>query len=102
MDASGKPATKHDMFRFITGSIDHFSGNWVRQSDKSPVTCTSRSHDTLQCVWGSGPQEYRITGTRITWKKKKEIWGTLNNGKDIITWTTGSAWLKQGNNLKVT
>ena len=108
MDASGKPATKHDMFRFITGSPEHFLGNWVRQSDNSTVTCTSRSLGHLQCVWGSGQQEYLITGTRITRKEVKQIgkfeFGNLNGGKDIISWTctNGNKWLKQGNNLKIT
>ena len=98
------------MFRLFIGSIDQFLGHWVQENDGAVVTCAPTSHGDLQCLiesahpsslMGSGKHEYFISGTRITWKKKEEICGTLNNQKDRITWTTGNTWIKQGNILNI-
>ena len=87
------------MFCSILGSIDQFLRNWVRQSDGAAVTCAPTDDGEIQCLWQSGPQEYFITGTGITWKQNNGIWGTLNDEKDRINWNTGNTWIKQGNIL---
>ena len=87
---------------YFSDSIDHFLGFWVKQSDGSTGICYDTTRSRLQCEWGIGPVEYLISGTRIQAYEFENIWGTLNNDKDRITWPAynGESWIKRGNNMK--
>jgi len=77
----------------VTGYV----GQWIRQSDGRKIECSLQSRTTVRCVFKGASRNndeiYHINGAKITWTKKKNIFGTYN-GEDTITWTSGNTWKK--------
>ena len=74
-----------------------YTGKWIRKSDRAIIMCRRLTVDKINCTFPGGTYKwtYNINGLSIAWSTDTNIKGS-HNGIDIITWTTGNTWTRQG------